>query len=137
MRNLLTHYAFFVEMLNRLRSQSWIWLLGLFTVAGFVEVVFWGQVTTFTPLYLKQLGIPVDEIATWTGAIAAISTLVGVPFLPFWGALADRYSRKPVIVRSFVAHLLAGVVMLAFSATTAPGVVEATGHESRATKAAT
>src|SRR5689334_9618981 len=116
MRNLLTHYVLRIthfEMLNHLRSHSWTWLLALFTLAGFIEVVFWGQVTAFTPLYLKQFGIPPDEIAAWTGAIAVISTLVGVPFLPFWGALADRYSRKPVIVRSFVAHLLAGVVMLA------------------------
>ena len=37
---------------------------------------------------------------------------MGIPFLPFWGALADRYARQPIIVRSFVAHLVAGVVAL-------------------------
>ena len=35
---------------------------------------------------------------------------LGLPFLPLWGALADRYARKPVIVRSFAAYLIAGVV---------------------------
>ena len=34
----------------------------------------------------------------------------GIPFLPFWGALADRYSRQPMVVRSFVIYLLAGIV---------------------------
>jgi DHA1 family multidrug resistance protein-like MFS transporter len=37
---------------------------------------------------------------------------VGLPFLPRWGALADRYARRPVIVRSFLCHLLAGVLAL-------------------------
>ena len=85
----------------------------LFTVATFIEAAFWDQVIVFTPIYLPQLGITdPTEIATWTGIITATASLVGLPFLPFWGALADRYSRQPVIVRSFVAHLLAALVML-------------------------
>ena len=96
-----------------LRSSSWVWLLALFTIAGFIEAAFWSQLTSFTPLYLRQLGITgTEELKAWTGAIASISTFVGLPFLPFWGALADRYSRKPVIIRSFVAHLLAGVLAM-------------------------
>jgi DHA1 family multidrug resistance protein-like MFS transporter len=94
-------------------SRSWIWLLVLFTVASFVEVVFWNQVQAFTPLYLETLGI-VDqgERESWTGYIAAVSAAVGIPFLPLWGALADRFARQPIIVRSFVAHLLSGVLAL-------------------------
>ena len=38
----------------------------------------------FTPLYLPHLGIrDAEEIKTWTGAIVAISSIVGLPFLPF------------------------------------------------------
>jgi MFS family permease len=101
--------------LHRLRTTSWVWLLALFTVAGFVEAVFWSQMTAFTPIFLRELGVTTDdEVQSLTGLIAAISTTVGLPLLPFWGALADRYSRQPVIVRSFVAHALAGsVAMLA------------------------
>jgi DHA1 family multidrug resistance protein-like MFS transporter len=103
--------------LASLRSSSWVWLLGLFTVAGFVEAAFWSQMVAFTPLFLRELGVrTAAEVEALTGAIAAIATLVGVPLLPFWGALADRYSRQPVIVRSFVAHALAGgIAMLAGS----------------------
>jgi DHA1 family multidrug resistance protein-like MFS transporter len=93
-------------------SSSWVWLLALFSVAGFIETVFWGQMGAFTPLYLPRLGVPRAEVPFWTGAIVAISSAVGIPFLPLWGALADRYARQPVIVRSFVAHLIAGVVSL-------------------------
>src|SRR6266496_3588024 len=99
-------------MSHQLRSSSWLWLLSLYTVAGFVEVIFWGQMTAFTPLYLAHFGIAEGDVKAWTGAIASISMLIGVPFLPLWGALADRYARKPVIVRSFVAHLLGGAVIL-------------------------
>jgi hypothetical protein len=40
---------------------TWVWLLSLFTAAGFVEAVFFGQINAFTPLYLPALGIaPAD-----------------------------------------------------------------------------
>jgi DHA1 family multidrug resistance protein-like MFS transporter len=99
--------------LTQLRTSSWVWLLVLFTVAGFVEAAFWSQMVAFTPLFLRELGVrSTEEVQSLTGLIAAISTLVGIPLLPFWGALADRFSRQPVIVRSFVAHALAGTVAL-------------------------
>lgn len=99
--------------LTRLRTSSWIWLLALFTVANFVEAAFWSQMVAFTPLFLRELGVrTADEIQSLTGVIAAVSTLIGLPLLPFWGALADRYSRQPVIVRSFVAHALAGAIAM-------------------------
>jgi DHA1 family multidrug resistance protein-like MFS transporter len=103
-----------VGRLTSLRSSSWVWLLVLFTVAGFVEAAFWSQMVAFTPLFLRELGVTtIAEIESLTGVIAAVSTLIGLPLLPFWGALADRYSRQPVIVRSFVAHALAGAVAMA------------------------
>ncbi len=92
--------------------SSWIWLLALFSAAGFAETLFFGQLGAFTPLYLPQLDVPAREVAAWTGASAAIASAAGLPFLPFWGALADRYARQPIIVRSFVAHLVAIVLML-------------------------
>ena len=89
---------------------SWGWLLGLYTVAAFIETVFWGQMTAFTPIFLRDLGILQTDVPRWVGMIAAIVGAAGIPFLPFWGALADRYSRKPMIVRSFVVYLLAGII---------------------------
>ena len=94
------------------RRGTWQWILALFTFASLIETVFWSQVSAFTPLYLPQLGVPADQVATWVGALTAISNAIGIPFLPFWGALADRFARKPIIIRSFVAHLLAGILAL-------------------------
>ena len=96
-------------MNSSLRS-SWTWLLGLYTIASFLETVFWGQMTAFTPIFLNNLGMDASQIPQMVGIIAAIVGAAGIPFLPFWGALADRYSRQPIVVRSFVVYLFAGMI---------------------------
>jgi MFS family permease len=96
---------------SRLRS-GWVWLLALFTSASFVEAMVFGQLGAFIPLYLPHLGIPQSAVPAWTGALAAITGAIGIPFLPFWGALADRYARQPIIVRSFVVELCAVLLMM-------------------------
>jgi MFS transporter, DHA1 family, multidrug resistance protein len=90
--------------------QSWGWLLSLYTAAAFLENFFWGQLTAFTPIFLRDLGVSGTGIAYWTGLITAVASAAGLPFLPFWGALADRYSRKPIIVRSYIAYLLSATI---------------------------
>ncbi|HKW79353.1 MAG TPA: MFS transporter [Candidatus Limnocylindria bacterium] len=94
----------------KLPNNSWVWLLALYTAASLVETLFWSQVNAFTPLYLPRLGVAREDVTAWTGALVSISSTIGIPLLPLWGALADRYTRKPVIVRSFLAHLVAGVI---------------------------
>lgn len=82
-------------------------MVGLFSVAGVCEVCAYGQVTAFTPLHLPEIGVAAADVVFWVGAITAISNVAGLPFLPFWGALADRFGRKPLIIRSFVAAFIA------------------------------
>src|SRR5438094_589964 len=89
------------------RSSGWFRMVGLFAIAGLCEVCAYGQVTAFTPLHLPDLGVASGDVAFWVGAITAISSVAGLPFLPFWGALADRYGRKPLIIRSFVSAFIA------------------------------
>ncbi|HET6486747.1 MAG TPA: MFS transporter, partial [Spirochaetia bacterium] len=61
---------------------------------------------------LPNLGVAPAQVPAWTGRVTALAGLVGIPLLPLWGALADRFSRQPVIVRSFAVHLLSGILML-------------------------
>jgi DHA1 family multidrug resistance protein-like MFS transporter len=91
-------------------ATRWEWLLALFTLASLIETIFWGQMAAFTPLYLPHLGVAPGQVVLWTGIITAVAGALGIPFLPFWGALADRYARQPLIVRSYVAHMLAGII---------------------------
>jgi MFS transporter, DHA1 family, multidrug resistance protein len=98
---------------QRERTQnSWVWLLGLFTLASLVDAGFYGQINAFTPLQLKAYHLTPTQVTTATGLLASLTWAIGIPFLPLWGALADRYSRQPVIVRSFLAFLVAGLLML-------------------------
>src|SRR5204862_201120 len=85
--------------------SGWVRMTILFAIAGFFEVATYGQVTAFTPLYLPRLGIELIAVAFWVGAITSFSNVAGLPFLPFWGSLADRYGRMAgdgilLIVRS-------------------------------------
>ena len=94
------------------RQLSWVWLLVLFSAAGLIETIFFGQLNAFIPLYLPHLGISPTAVAAWTGALVATSSAIGIPFLPLWGALADRYARQPVIVRSYLVEFSAALIML-------------------------
>ena len=87
------------------RPRSWLWLLALFTGATLIETLSFSHPTAFMPLYLPHLGVDEADVPGWTGRIVAVSGAIGIPFLPLWGALADRYSRHPLIVRSFVVRL--------------------------------
>jgi DHA1 family multidrug resistance protein-like MFS transporter len=99
---------------TQIEDRSWIKLLIIFTIGALFESMLYGHLNAFTPLYLPKLGISPEDITRWTGLITSITGIPGLLFLPFWGALADKYSRKPIIIRSFVVHILvAGSVVLA------------------------
>jgi MFS transporter, DHA1 family, multidrug resistance protein len=91
---------------NNTQDRLWIKLLILFTFGTFIEAMLYGHLSAFTPLHLPSLGIAPQDITSWTGLITSVTGIPGLLFLPFWGALADKYSRKPVIIRSFVVHML-------------------------------
>ncbi|HLZ48037.1 MAG TPA: MFS transporter [Candidatus Limnocylindria bacterium] len=85
------------------RPSGWRRMLTLFTLATFIEVIAYGQLAAFTPLHLPTIGVAPEDVPVAIGLISIGVNLVGVLFLPFWGVLADRYGRKPLIIRSFAA----------------------------------
>jgi MFS transporter, DHA1 family, multidrug resistance protein len=80
--------------------NDWRALLALFTLAGVVESQAFGHLTAFTPLFLQELHVANAQIPAWTGILAALGFVIGLPLLPFWGVWADRFGRKLIIVRS-------------------------------------
>jgi MFS transporter, DHA1 family, multidrug resistance protein len=72
----------------------------------------------FLPFYLSDLGAETTESqALWAGLINAGGAGVMAVTAPFWGAFADRFGRKPMLLRA----MLAAVVTLALmSLATAP-----------------
>jgi MFS transporter, DHA1 family, multidrug resistance protein len=80
--------------------RSWRVVNGLFLCTTILEGLAFGHVNAYSPLYLSQLGLTPAEVSAWTGILYGVMTAVAFPLAPFWGALAERYSRRVVIVRS-------------------------------------
>ncbi len=96
-----------------LRTGSWRWLTFLFAAANFLEVAVVAHFVLFTPIFLGTIGFTKPEIDAWTGPLAASAFIFGIWFVPFWGVLADRYGRKPLILRSYYVEVVAMVLAAA------------------------
>lgn len=78
----------------------------LFVIASFIETVAFGHLFAFLPLLVRDLGVPEDQVPQAVGFLSMSALLFGLPLVPFWGAWAERYSRKAVIVRSAVVEFV-------------------------------
>jgi DHA1 family multidrug resistance protein-like MFS transporter len=87
--------------------NNWRAVNGLFLTTTILEGLAFGHVIAFSPLFLSELGLSPAEISAWTGFLYALMAGVAFPLAPFWGALAERYSRRLVIVRSQYLEALA------------------------------
>jgi len=55
----------------------------------------------FLPLYVQQLGArSVDAAVQWSGVAFGATFLAAGLVAPLWGRLADRYGRKPILIRA-------------------------------------
>lgn len=94
--------------------QSWVLLTTLFTISSLLEIVLFGNLQAFTPLFLQNLGYDEAGVKLWTGVLASAGIALGFWFVPFWGVLADRHGRKLLILRSFAVEAIA-VMLMSFS----------------------
>ena len=54
----------------------------------------------FIPLFLtSELGVT-SHLSLWSGIAFGITFLVSALIAPYWGSLADKYGRKPMLIRS-------------------------------------
>lgn len=88
-------------LLQRTALRDWRAVTGLFFTSTLLESFAMGHLEAFTPLFLRdELGLASEQVAVWTGLLSAASFAIGFPLSPFWGSLAERYSRRLIIVRS-------------------------------------
>jgi MFS family permease len=87
-------------------QADWRRLTAVFVIVSFFETVGFGHYFAFLPLLVQQLGVSNEDAARTVGLLSAASLLIGLPLVPFWGAWADRYSRKAIIVRSAIVEAL-------------------------------
>jgi len=74
------------------------WFTQILSLTGF------GLMMPFIPLYIQELGVS-DPTALrfWVGLISSVSSLCFGVMAPVWGLLADRFSRKLMLLRSMAA----------------------------------
>lgn len=65
----------------------------------FLAAFSWEQIAPFLPLFLKELGIT-QNLPFWSGLLFTLqfsgSSIMG----PVWGKMADKYGRKPMVMRA-------------------------------------
>jgi DHA1 family multidrug resistance protein-like MFS transporter len=84
--------------------ESWKGNLAAIFVAQFCVMVAFSFIFPFTPLYVHDLGVQdATRAAQWSGAIGASAAFSMALAQPFWGSLADRVGRRPMVIRSMVA----------------------------------
>jgi DHA1 family multidrug resistance protein-like MFS transporter len=82
--------------------QDWRVVVAIFWVTSMVEGIGVSTVFAQLPTYLLQMGVQATDRLAFIGLFNALIFVVGAPLVPLWGAWADKYSRKVVIVRSAV-----------------------------------
>jgi MFS transporter, DHA1 family, multidrug resistance protein len=77
------------------RNLYILFVIQLLSTAGF-SLVF-----PFLPLYVKELGVrSAGSIELWSGLVFSSQALTMMLSAPIWGIVADRYGRKPMLVRA-------------------------------------
>lgn len=75
------------------RNLIVLWIGVFFTSASFSMVI------PFLPIFLPQIGVH-EHIEMWSGLLFSAAFFAGAIASPFWGSIADKYGRKPMIIRA-------------------------------------
>ncbi|MCX7929553.1 MAG: MFS transporter [Chlorobi bacterium] len=89
------------------RKNLWsLWSAQVLAMIGMSAVV------PFLPLFIRELGV-VDPVAAhhWSGYVFSAPFLTAIVAQPIWGALADRYSRKTMVIRAVFGIAIALALM--------------------------
>ena len=86
------------------RNLYVLFMVQVLSVAGF------SLVYPFMPLYVEELGVTTrGSVAFWSGMVFSAQAVTMMLSSPVWGAVADRYGRKPMLIRA----TMGGAVMVA------------------------
>ncbi|GGA24415.1 multidrug efflux MFS transporter [Paenibacillus physcomitrellae] len=80
-----------------------VWKRNLFICwfGMFVTGIGMSQIAPILPLYIKQLGVQDSSAITqFTGLAFGITFIVSAIFSPIWGIAADKFGRKPMLLRA-------------------------------------
>lgn len=79
--------------------EPWQRNLLLLWIGCFATSASYSMVVPFLPLFLPKIGVH-SHVELWSGLLFSSSFLAGALSGPMWGSMADKYGRKPMIVRA-------------------------------------
>jgi MFS family permease len=82
-------------------DRHWRRNLVICVLGSFTTIVAMTLLLPFLPIYVEQLGVSDPAaIAQWSGVAYGATFLAAALVAPLWGRLADRYGRKPMLIRA-------------------------------------
>src|SRR5258706_15734995 len=89
------------------RRNLYVCLFGVFATGVSMTLL-----VPFLPIYVERLGVrSPSAIIQWSG-VAFSATFFGAAIAsPFWGKLADRYGRKPMLIRASLGMAIVASMM--------------------------
>jgi DHA1 family multidrug resistance protein-like MFS transporter len=83
-------------------SPGWRVNYAALLFAQLVSSATFGPITPFLPLHMIELGEDQAAAIVWVGAISTGMGIMQLLANPLWGAVADRFGRKAVVVRALL-----------------------------------
>lgn len=76
-------------------------------VAQFIALGGGNLVFPFMPFYVRDLGVTDEgQVALWSGLLGTATGAALFVFSPIWGSLADRFGRKPILLRAYLGAMV-------------------------------
>lgn len=84
-------------------ARYWRRNLAVCVFGSFTTLVSLSMLLPFLPLYVRQLGVDTQSaVIQWSGVAFGATFLGTAVTAPLWGRLADRFGRKPMLVRAAI-----------------------------------
>ncbi len=95
--------------------KNWKIILAILTVNVVMMSAGYTMLIPFLPMYLmNELGVSLDAVKMWNGAIFSITFLIGGIMAPIWGKMADTKGKKMMAMRAgaglAISYFLGGIV---------------------------
>ncbi|MFI3053230.1 multidrug efflux MFS transporter [Streptococcus sp. 2018WUSS102] len=86
-------------------SSYWKQNLKVAWLGNFLTGTSFTLVMPFISVFVEELGVGLGQVEYYAGLAVSVNALAAALMAPIWGSLADRYGRKPMMVRAAFAMI--------------------------------